>query len=62
MVKLLTIEQLQRWFDEEKARGLVDVKFFAGRSSDALVRDIAAEVLDLVHGRTECTDVTDQKL
>ena len=37
-------EKFQSWYDSEKAKGLVDVKFFTKPGVDATVDDVLAEV------------------
>lgn len=46
------LEKLQDWVESEKRKGLVDVKFFPGNTSDATVEAFAKDANDMLHAKT----------
>jgi hypothetical protein len=53
-------EDLRRWFEAERERGLVDVKFYPGTERDAVVRDAASDAVDVLRADVEANDVSDE--
>jgi hypothetical protein len=49
-------KQLDEWFEAEKKKGLLDIKFFVGELSDSTVESFSREALDVLNSKkTSCT-------
>jgi len=53
-------EKLQKWFEEEKKNGLVDIKLSPGELRDALIEDVAREIYEVVTGQRESYSLTNE--
>ena len=44
-------EKFEAWFEAEKAKGLLDVKFFTGKLDDSSVETFSREALDILQSK-----------
>jgi hypothetical protein len=66
MGNMVSLEQLDtraaEWLSDERAQGLIDIKFFPGEDREVLDRAALGDFLDMMEFRqtSEFTDITDQ--
>jgi hypothetical protein len=59
--KMKYIEKLRKWSEEERKKGLVDIKFFAGSSNQVSVEDAARSVYEALTSKDRI-DITHETL
>ena len=48
---MTNVERLQRWLDEEKGKGLIDVDFFLSPTKESSVEEICGSVLKVLDNK-----------
>ena len=52
------LEKLKSWVEEEKKKGLIDIKIYPADTSNATVESFAGEINKMIHGkRVPITDI-----